>query len=225
MKFALVLVVAIALAWLLRKQLKSHPMLFYGMAVALNICYLACMFVGAPAILKDVMFLLMQKCTLALALFVVVMFIGAFKKDSAVSIGLRPVRSELSILACILTLGHMVAYLMSFLPRLARGAMDGTLAFFFTTAVVLLVLLLILGVTSFAEVKRRMDAATWKKIQRWAYVFFGLAYVHLASILLPSALRGATTAGVSIGVYTVLFGAYAAMRIYRAWSDKKEQEA
>ena len=89
----------------------------------------------------------------------------------------------------------------------------------------LLVLLLVLGVTSLQGVKRRMDAGTWKRLQKWAYVFFGLVYVHLMSILLPSALAQGMTARVSIAVYTVLFGLYAALRIARAVLDRKQKEA
>ena len=88
-----------------------------------------------------------------------------------------------------------------------------------------LVLLLVLGVTSLQGVKRRMDAGTWKRLQKWAYVFFGLVYVHLMSILLPSALAQGMTARVSIAVYTVLFGLYAALRIARAVLDRKQKEA
>ena len=140
---------------------------------------------------------------------------------------LRPIRAELSILACLLAVGHMVMYLIPFAPRLVNGgyAQAGFLVFF-ATAMALLVLLLVLGVvTSLPGVKRRIDAGTWKRLQKWAYVFFGLVYVHLMSILLPSALAQGMTARVSIAVYTVLFGLYAALRIARAVLDRKQKEA
>ncbi len=226
MDFILVLVVTTALVWLLRKPIKKAPLAFYALTILFNIAYIATLYVTLPELAREAIFLLMQKCTLALALFTVVMYIGVFGKDSKVSHELRPIRSELSIMACLLAIGHMVVYLTAFLPRIMAGVgMAGNFMLFFATAVALLILLIVLGVTSFAFVKRHMSAQAWIKLQKWAYVFFGLIYVHLVSILLPSALNGGTTALVSIGVYTVLFGAYAVLRVYRAMADKKAASA
>ena len=72
-------------------------------------------------------------------------------------------------------------------------------------ALALLVLLLVLGVTSFAFVKRRMRTDSWKRLQRWAYVFFGLVYVHLMLMLAPAASQGGEAAVASVVVYTVIF--------------------
>lgn len=226
MNFIIVLVCATVAVLLLRKPLMKYPMVFYTLAVLLNIMYVAHAFVPYPELVRRGLFLLMQKCTLSLALFTVVMFVGVFRKDSRAGLSLRPVRAELSILACLLAVGHMAMYLLSFAPRLADiGALDGRFALFFATAMALLALLLVLGVTSAKGVKRRMDASAWKKLQKWAYVFFGLIYVHLVSILLPSALLQGVTAQISIVVYTVLFGSYATLRIYRAVSDRVEDRA
>lgn len=222
MNFALVLVCTAVLTALLKEPLRKWPLLFYGLAVCLNVLYIFCVFGFFPEALRRFMFLLMQKCTLALALFAIVMFIGVFRKDSKVSLALRPIRAELSILACLLALGHMAVYLAAFLPRLGGEGNGATFWLFFATALVLFVLLLVLGITSFTFVKSRMNAATWKTVQKWAYVFFGLVYVHLVSILLPSALHGGPTAQFSIALYTVLFGAYAVLRIRRAVLDRKE---
>lgn len=222
MDFALVLIVTTALVWLLRKPIKRFPVLFYALTILLNVAYIATLYVTLPELARISIFLLMQKCTLALALFAIVMYIGVFSKDSKISHELRPIRSELSIMACFLAIGHMVVYLTAFLPRVMAGVgLAGNFRVFFVTAVLLLVLLLVLGVTSFQFVKRAMSAQSWIKLQKWAYVFFGLIYVHLVSILLPAALNGGATAMVSIGVYTVLFGAYAVLRVHRALVDKK----
>ncbi|BDE95406.1 ferric reductase-like transmembrane domain-containing protein [Raoultibacter timonensis] len=226
MSFVLVLVCTTAFVWVLKTPLLKCPVAFYVLAMLLNVLYVSSAFTTYPEAMRQTLFLLMQKCTLSLAVFTVVMFIGAFRKDSVVSLALRPVRAELSILACVLALGHMVMYLMSFAPRLLNGsAIDSGFLLFFATAIALMALLLILGATSFKGVKRRMDATAWKRLQKWAYVFFGLVYVHLVSILLPAALLRGDTARTSIVVYTVLFGAYAALRIHRAMKDRKTRRA
>lgn len=225
MGFVLVLVCTTALVWFLKTPLMKCPVAFYALAMLLNVLYVSSAFATYPEAIRQALFLLMQKCTLSLAVFTVVMFIGVFRKDSAVSLALRPVRAELSILACVLAMGHMAMYTMSFAPRLLNGsAIDGGFLLFFATAIALLALLLILGITSFKGVKRRMDAVAWKRLQKWAYVFFGLVYVHLVSILLPSALLRGATARTSIAVYTVLFGLYAVLRIRRAVRDRKAEQ-
>ncbi|MEF9876498.1 MAG: hypothetical protein RR772_06270 [Gordonibacter sp.] len=164
----------------------------------------------------------MQKCMLPLALFAVVMFIGVFARDSKVGSWLRPVRAELSIIAWILSLGHMTVYLMSYVPRvLAGGSLGGNVALSFVVALVLFALLLMLGITSFNGVKKRMKADSWKRVQLLAYPFFGLIYVHVLLMLLPSALHGGVAAQVSVAVYTMVFGTYAVLRVVRAVRDRK----
>ena len=71
--------------------------------------------------LYDALFLLLHKCTLATALFAVVMYIGVFARDSRVATYLRPIRAELSIMAWLLSLGHMAIYLSSYAANLSTG--------------------------------------------------------------------------------------------------------
>ena len=226
MSFVAVLAGTVIGVFLLRRPLKKHPGVFYALAALLDALYMCSFFVAFPEVARRAIFLLMQKCTLACALFAVVMFIGVFRADSKVGLMLRPVRAELSILACVLTVGHMALYLASFAPRLANGGIaNGGFAVFFATAMALLAVLVVLGATSLQGVKRRMDSGSWKRLQKWAYVFFGLVYVHLMSILLPSALAQGTTARTSVVVYTVLFALYAVARIARAVADRKRSAA
>ena len=150
------------------------------------------------------------------------MYIGVFAKGSKVHQWLKPVRSELSIIACILACGHMAVYLGSYAPRLG-GTLGVNVVSALVVALALLVLLLVLGVTSFAFVKRRMRTDSWKRLQRWAYVFFGLVYVHLMLMLAPAASQGGEAAVTSVAVYTVIFGAYAVLRVRRALVDHRAE--
>ena len=59
-------------------------------------------------------------------------------------------------------------------------------------------------------------------MQKWAYVFFGLVYVRLVSILLPSAFHGGSSAQLSIAIYTILFSVYVALGLRRAVIDRKD---
>lgn len=220
MDFLLVFVCAVAAAFALRNPIKKAPVAFYILAVAVSVLFIAAEFFPMPRAVWSALFLLVQKCMLALALFAVVMFVGVLSRDSRAGRWLRPIRAELSIIAWILSLGHMAVYLASYLPRLG-GVNKGAVMISFVVALVLFALLLVLGVTSFNVVKKRMKKDTWKRVQMLAYPFFGLAYLHLMLMLLPPALHGGAAAQVSVAVYSVLFAAYALLRVRRAMIDRK----
>lgn len=220
MDFLLVFICAVAATFALRNPIKKAPVAFYILAVAVSVLFIAAEFFPMPRAVWSALFLLVQKCMLALALFAVVMFIGVFSRDSRAGRWLRPIRAELSIIAWILSLGHMAVYLASYLPRLG-GVNKGAVMISFVVALVLFALLLVLGVTSFNVVKKRMKKDTWKRVQMLAYPFFGLVYLHLMLMLLPPALHGGAAAQVSVAVYSVLFAAYALLRVRRAMIDRK----
>lgn len=220
MTFLMVLVATIVAVLALRQPLHKWPVAFYALAVVADVAYIAGIEGLLPRAVMGPLALLMGKCMLSLALFVVVMYIGVFAKGSLVHQWLKPVRAELSILACILACGHMAVYLASYAPRLG-GAMGANVLSAWVVALALLVLLLVLGVTSFGFVKKHMRTESWKRLQRWAYVFFGLVYVHLMLMLAPAASRGGEAALVTVAVYTVVFGAYAVLRVRRALVDRR----
>lgn len=60
-------------------------------------------------------------------------------------------------------------------------------------------------------------------VQKWAYGFFGLIYVHLALMLMPAAAHGGLSAQESLAVYTAVFGVYAVARTSRAFADRRER--
>lgn len=225
MTFAIVLGCTVVACLLLRNPIRRYPVVFYGLAIAVCVLFFMSEFLSMPRSAWLVFLMLIQKCMLPLALFVVVMYIGAFPPHSKFNQWLKPIRAELSIIACILALGHMVVYLGSYLPRImAGGPFSANVMGSFVLALILFVLLLILGVTSFHSVKERMHADTWKKIQKSAYVFFFLVYGHVLLMLLPSALNGGVASVISVGVYSVVFGTYAILRGIRAVNDKQARE-
>lgn len=225
MTFLLVLACSIAGAFVCKKPLKRWSWAFYAVALALDVLFVVGSFVRLPGFVHDALFLLLHKCTLATALFVIVMYIGVFKRDGKVATALRPIRAELSILAWLLSLGHMAVYLSSYAVQLSSGISQANVAGALVIALVLFVLLVVLGVTSFNAVKKRMKKETWKRVQMWAYPFFGLVYVHLMLMLLPSALRGGAVAQTSVAVYTVVFAVYAVLRVRRALVERGQDQS
>ena len=180
MDFAIILAVTIVGCFALRNPLKALPVAFYAAAIAIDVVYVYGVFFGLPRAIWSPLFVLIQKCELSLALFVVVMFIGCLNRDGRAYHWLKPVRSELSIVAWFLSLGHMAVYLGSYLPRLLGNAsINSNVAVAFGVAVALFVLLALLGVTSLGIVKRAMSSRRWTRIQRFAYLFFALIFTYI----------------------------------------------
>ncbi len=226
MEIIFITAATILISWLLRNQIKSYPMVFYVLAALVEVAYVAGTYLGFPDFIWQPLFLLVQKCTLATAMFIVVMYVGVLPKGSKHYLWLKGIRTELSILACILCLGHMIMCLIPYLPSILSGfGVKGNVLFSFVLAVILFILVVVLGVTSFSSVKKKMSTATWIKVQRWAYLFYALLYVHLMAMLLPSALAGGVQALITTGFYTVVFVPYAFLRVRRALIDRKQERA
>ena len=91
-------------------------------------------------------------------------------------------------------------------PIFVASAMDSGLA------LLLIVLLAALTVTSFNAVKTRMSSDAWKRLQKTAYAFFGLTYVHLVLVLAPTVSSSGQKAAFSIAAYTAIMLVYVALR-------------
>lgn len=215
MRFLLAVVVCFALVVLLAKPLKRSPVPFYCAALGLVALYWFGVSTNVTGVWWTCFMPLMQRCALAFLLFTIVMFIGVLGDSSPLRARLMPIRRQLSILGCIFALGHLAFYGVSYVPRLG-SAFAGNLGFSLALAAVLVALMAVLLVTSFQVVKRRMNAARWKGVQRLAYPFYLLTYVHLVLLLAPSAFAGRDTAIVSLVVYTVVVATYVVLRVRRA---------
>lgn len=224
MTFAVVLLVTAPICCALRNPLRKVPWLFYGLAAAFVVVYLAAGTLGLPRPVSQVLLVLMNKCLLPTALFVLVMYVGVFPKGSAIRRWLQPLRTPVSIVACILALGHMVRFIGAYAARvLGGGAVATNVLASFAIAVVLFALLAVLGVTSFNVVRSRMGTLAWRRIQRLAYVFYALVYGHILVMLGPAALNGGASALEGVAVYTAVFGVYGALRVMRAVADHREK--
>lgn len=222
MRFVIALIASVVLIFACAKPLKKHPSPFYLGATALVGLYLYGTTINSSVGLWPYFMPLMQRCALAFLLFTIVMFIGALGDNSPLRSRLMPVRRQLSILGCIFAAGHIAFYAASYLPRVAAG-FASNLAIALLLAALLIVMMAILMVTSFQVVKHRMTASTWKSVQRLAYPFYLLTYVHLAMLLAPSALAGNETAVISLTVYSLITSLYVVLRTKKALCRKNAQ--
>jgi DMSO/TMAO reductase YedYZ heme-binding membrane subunit len=223
MVFLVSLVAAIVFVAAFRIPIKKAPWLFYLLALVLVGYYIYEYFYGTNVFVWRYLLVSVQRCSLALAFLMIVMFIGVLPDASKLRGYLHPIRQELSILGCILAFGHVIVYINSYIMRFLSGfaATDFNIIASLIIAVLLVILLVILLITSFTFVRRQMGPRRWKSVQRLAYPFFLVIYLHLLLLLLPSALAGVPSMIFSISLYTALFGAYSILRLRKYTLDRK----
>ena len=215
----MLILVALALAALFialcHKPIRAHAGVFYIAAAAITLLADIVDFTFMPAGVRAYTVDLFTHGTFATALWIVIMWTGALKNGSPLMKILMPIRGQLSIFAAILTICHNVFYGKTYFLRLftAAPSMPAAQLAAAIISVVMIVLLVPLTVTSFMTVRKKMQARSWKKLQRWAYLYYGLLYVHIMLVTMPGAHAGKLSSIVSVMVYTALFLAYACFRV------------
>ena len=101
--------------------------------------------------------------------------------NTSVKTKVMSVRSELSIIGFFLTFPQTFVYTVGAFSGITSSPIS--LIYPLITAIYL-ILLLVLGITSFPKVRNKMSAVKWKKIQKYAYVFYYLLFVQLIFISL-----------------------------------------
>ena len=227
MLFIIALVIAVLFSWGCAGALRKHPTPFYiGGAVLSAAAYaLSLMHIETPFV-REYLLGIFTRGALAGALWVVVMGMRVLPNGSAAVKRLMPVRGELSIFAAAVTLSHIANYGVSYIKRLLMPEFS-TAADFVTTFAVsaLLVLIMVpLTVISFKKIRSKMNALRWKKLQKAAYVFYALIYIHVMVIFLPRARAGQSGALVSCIAYTAVWSAYLALRVRKWYVTTKKPE-
>lgn len=227
MHLLIALIAAVLFTFIFRIPLKKMPWLFYILAIVADIVFTSHILFQVAPTLARALFPYMQRCLFAFGLFAIVMFIGVLPEGSKLRRMLMPIRAELSIVAAILTIGHVINYLNSYLAQIfsPTAVISTNLVFSFLVSAILIILLALLTITSFNVVRRKMHAASWKKLQKLAYPFFILTYVHLVLILFPTATAMNQKPLISVGIYTILMLAYIILRVRKSALDKKAAEA
>lgn len=227
MLFLIALLIASAFVWLCSGALRKHPYVFYSIGALLT----AVMYVlgsvhlqSIPAWVNTYVIGLFTHGAFAAALWCAVAWMGALPNGSAPMKRLMPCRGELSILAAIITLSHALIYSITYGRRLLSGR-PAEADFLMTCAVSALLMLIMVPLTvlSFKAVRKKIKAKTWKRIQRAAYVFYALIYVHVLVILIPRARLGREGAMLSLIVYSAVFLGYAAMRIHKQLGRRRPE--
>ena len=220
MIFLISLILTAAFVWFGADLLKKKPAVCYIAAAVLSAAAFAAgqSEIKFPEWFSTYVLGIFNKGALACALWCAVAWAAALPNGSAAIKKIMPIRGELSIFAALITLSHAVTYTLSYLDRLSTFSKYNISPSteFITTCVVCLVLMLImipLTVISFKTIRKKIKPKTWKNIQRAAYVFYALIYVHIMVIYLPKVKRGGADVILSILLYSAVFFGYAVFRI------------
>ena len=216
------LIIVSLFIYFLKDSLKKHAGIYYIGAVVISIAVFLIGFLPMPLFLKNNILGIFAKGSLGTAMFVAVMYAGALPKGSKLIAPLMKIRGELSITAAILVLCHNFTYGMTYFKMLfiKPAALSATQLTAAIISIILITIMLVLTVTSFQAVRKKMKAKKWKQLQRTAYVFYGLMYVHIMLINIPYARLGIGTYIANVVIYSIVFLGYAAMRIAKAVSVK-----
>ncbi len=141
---------------------------------------------------------------LGVSFYILVMFAGALKPKTPSQITLLRVRRELAILGFLWLIPHATLLVIRALSALNP---TGTLAFFIIVPLV---------ITSFPFIRRKMKPDTWRGFHYWAYIVYGLIYLHIASITLMVQWNDGTSYGalawLRFLIYTAIFVAYLTLK-------------
>ena len=216
------LIIVSLFIYFLKDSLKKHAGIYYIGAAVISIAVFLIGFLPMPLFVKNNILGIFAKGSLGTAMFVAVMYTGALPKGSKLIAPLMKIRGELSITAAILVLCHNFTYGMTYFKMLfiKPAALSATQLTAAIISIILITIMLVLTVTSFQAVRKKMKAKKWKQLQRTAYVFYGLMYVHIMLINIPYARLGLGTYIANVVIYSIVFLGYAAMRIAKAVSVK-----
>lgn len=216
------LIIVALFIYFLKDSLKKHAGIYYIGAAVISIAVFLIGFLPMPLFLKNNILGIFAKGSLGTAMFIAVMYAGALPKGSKLIAPLMKIRGELSITAAILVLCHNFTYGITYFKMLfiKPEALSATQLTAAIISLVLIIIMIVLTVTSFQAVRKKMKAKKWKQLQRTAYVFYGLMYVHIMLINIPYARLGLGTYIANVVIYSIVFLGYAAMRIEKVVSVK-----
>ncbi|PCH71236.1 MAG: hypothetical protein COC06_02295 [Bacteroidales bacterium] len=135
------------------------------------------------------------------ALFVIIMYMGAFSTKHKPVARLMSIRKHLSIIVGFPVFVHMLkriftaihafgfftdreAYMES--PRNVSELAAGISSVVFILGLVMFVLFLVLWITSFDSVRLKMKAKKWKQLQRWSYGLYAMLFIQAFGLQLSS---------------------------------------
>ena len=153
---------------------------------------------------------------ISIAFFILVMFAGALNPKWRITRKLLSIRAELAIIASIFIIPHSIIYFVRFillkLPKIIKtGIIPKIYIGYISIGIIAFIIMLPLFVTSFKKVRRKMQGRKWRNLQRLAYIFYFIVYIHILLIL----LNGKEMDWLRLSSYTIIFAVYTILRLIK----------
>lgn len=227
MQFLIAFVITLIFSYAAAGIIRKHPLPFYiaGALISAAAASASILHLGNDT-LKKYLISPFSGGAFAGAFWAVIMLIGALPAGGKLIKRLMPARGELSIFAAAVTLSHIITYAVTYIKRLISPDLRATGDFVITCIVSLLLVLIMLPLTviSFKKIRARFKGKTWKNIQRTAYVFYALIYIHVMVIFIPRARLGQSDYYLSCIAYTAVWSTYFVLRARKAYLKNKKPE-
>ncbi|MDS0526454.1 ferric reductase-like transmembrane domain-containing protein [Clostridium sp. SHJSY1] len=231
MNLIITLLIVTILSLIFTTNIKKHAYAYYAVAAIIAISTSIYEILRMTSNLKLGGFILtLEKVSIkgiiAISFFILVMYAGALIPKWKVARKLLTIRAELAILGSIFMLPHGIIYFARFiilkLPKiLSEGTASALYLGYIAVGIIGFLLMIPLFITSIKKVRRKMNPVKWKKLQRWAYAFYFLAYLHIILIL----FNGKNLDWTRLSVYTLIFGLYTILRLFKYKKRKQPKLA
>ena len=221
MNFIIPLILVTILSLFFTTSLKKHTSIYYAIASLIAILTTIYEISRLTSDFKLTGFLgtleqTSMKGFISIAFFILVMYAGALDNKLSITKKLLTIRAELAILGSIMILPHAVMYIVRMIvlkiPKfISTGNVQVLYLVYAFIGIIAFIIMLPLFVTSIKGVRKKMQAKRWKQIQRWAYLFYFLAYIHI----ILSLLNGKVVNWNKIIYYNIIFGGYMILRVLK----------
>ena len=218
--------IAITLFYILFADIiKKYPVLFYMatdvLIIPVVLYYQTKFYKNMPILFTKYIMDIFQRGIFSTVTFMIVMFLGVVTTHNKYTRKLMSIRGEMSIIGCFAALCHNVAFGIRYFVEFFTNASKMNVYTKTATIIslILIAMMIPLMITSFKCVRKKMKAKNWKNLQKLAYPFFYLIYVHLMVLFMHKPEKHM----LSIVLYTVIYMLYTVLRIRKCLITKKRQ--
>ncbi|MBU3114258.1 ferric reductase-like transmembrane domain-containing protein [Clostridium lacusfryxellense] len=151
---------------------------------------------------------------ISIAFFILVMFAGALNPKWKITRRLLSIRAEIAIIASILIIPHSIVYLVRFillkLPKIIKtGIIPPLYIGYIIIGIIAFIIMIPLFITSFKKFRCKMKSKDWRNLQKKAYIFYFLVYIHILLIMLNEKQIDM----LKLSSYSIIFGTYTILRL------------
>ncbi|MBX4264597.1 ferric reductase-like transmembrane domain-containing protein [Clostridium estertheticum] len=161
---------------------------------------------------------------ISIAFFILVMFAGALNPKWKITRKLQNIRAELAIIASIFIIPHALIYFVRFiilkLPKMfSTGVIPKLYIAYIIAGIIAFVIMIPLFITSFKRIRSKMQSGKWRKLQKRAYIFYFLIYIHILIIM----LNEKETDLLKLSSYTIIFGTYTILKLIKSKNNRQSK--